>query len=474
MPEEVLTQENITQSHPLRILKRVFVEIPIFYLFVTYLEYLIFGSIQAWVIAVDFLFPHPYWLGIVLFALVYGFKEGLIAGLLATAFLIGLSPDRFDWNFLEWRETAILPLFFVLGGMLIGIASSLSKEKLKGLSSTNKKLKHQIKELSGITDQLTRTNLNLEKKIVFRLETFQSIYEIAEQLNKTHLEQLYTTIPQLIRKYFKAEQCSFYLVETDGSLSLKSNFGWSDQELYPTSFPADSELVSALTTYKKVTVLALEKLQSLHMDGCFAVALKTEENSLLGLIKVEQMAFENITQDNIKFLSLLSQWIMQSIVNGLRYAESEKQSTFEPKTGLVREKPFWFLAKKIVASAVRHKHEAVLLILYLNFDPKISSVEKNIIIQTIGDILKDLIRIDDEVGIADMGRAYNFLLMMPFTKKDQTKYIQSKVEKVIIKQISNSYPIVLKPDFLMWEVLSVEDGTLFLSEIVQNNIFDPI
>jgi hypothetical protein len=454
--------------------RRFFIEIPAFFIGISILEVAIFGSLTAWIGRPPSLAPHPYWIGILLFALIYGFAEGLIAGIIAVSLLVIYSPLQFGWNPLAWGEVSVLPMFFILVGLLVGVFSWQQKARLTVKDTAQRKLIEEVSHLHQITDQLTRSNLNLEKKIVFRLETFQSVYEIAEKLNKLHLDQLYGTIPQLVAKYFNAEQCSLFLIEPDGSLMLKSTHGWIGGDDYPALYDSNSELVAKLNSFEEIIVLSPESLQKMQVDACFAVALVTQEKKLLGLIKIENIEFLKISQDNIRFLSLLSKWFVQSIINGLRYAEKEKESTFDPRTGLVREDTFWFMVKKIVASAVRHKYETVLMNVSIVFPNSVGSIEKNMLINRIGEILKRTCRIDDEVGIADIDRPYNFMLMMPYTNKDQAKVVLKKASQTITEQLSTAYPYAREPDFLFWEVLSLGDGSLFLSETVQKMIFDPI
>ncbi len=455
-------------------LKRFGLEIPAFFVLISLLEYSIFDTLTGWSIKTSTVFPHPYWIGILVFALMYGLTSGIITGIVAASLLIGFSPVDFGPNPLSWGEITLLPLFFVFFGALIGIISRFRKNRLYDLEFENHNLNNQIKDLNQVTGRLTRTNLNLEKKIVFRLETFQSVYEIAEKLNKLHLDQLYEAIPQLVSKYFKAQRCSFYLLEPDGNLTLKSSFGWTRENEHRRVYDADSELIETLSSLEESAVITMETLMELKIDAFFAVALITQERKLLGMIKIESIDFLNVTDDNLRFLSMLSKWFMQSIVNGLRYAEKEKESTFEPGTGLIREEAFWFIVKKAVASAVRHKYEIVLLNLTLKFPDTVGTVEKNLLIKKMGTILKNVCRIDDEVGIADVGRPYSFMLMMPYTSEQQADVVIDKVTGSVKENLYSTYSYVGKVEFLTWEILSLDDGTLFLSETVQHMIFDPI
>lgn len=456
------------------LLKRLILEIPGFFLLITLAEYILFDSLRAWVIPTEFGYPHPYWIGILLFSIVYGLREGLVASIAAAALYMAFSPFEYNWNPFEWSSTAVFPMLFILVGVLVGLSSTSYKESLGSLIRKNVKLKEQLEEADALATRLNRQNLDLERKIVFRLETFQSVYDIAEKLNRLNLEQLYDVIPQLVGKYVKAEQCSFFLVETDGSLKLKSTFGWSDPPVYPVAYSSDSKLLQRFNTFDETKVLAMEAVKELGLEGFFISALISPERKLLGMIKLESIKFLDVSPDNVRFLSMLSKWITQSILNGLRYAEQEKQSAFEPGTGLVREETFWFLVKRNVASAVRHKHDSTLMLLRLNFPEEVLPVEKNILIAHIGKIIRDICRIDDEVGIADLDRSYSFMFLLPYTTTEKACHVKSKTTEVLTRQLGEKHPYAGDPSFYSWEVLSLEDGSLFLSEVVQNRIFDPL
>lgn len=454
--------------------RRFLFEVPAYFIGVTLAELAIYDSYNAWIGSPLATILHPYWIGIILFALIYGLAESLTASAIASGMYILFSPIKYNWNPLLWQGAETLPLYFMLTGSLLGVFSLQRKTQLVEKELINLKLKEEVAQLHQITDQLTRSNLNLEKKIVFRLETFQSVYEIAEKLNKLHLDQLYEAIPQLVAKYCEAEQCSLYLLGEDGSLTLKSNHGWTGMDLFPVRFDSTSELVEKLHGFKETVVLSPESLQKMRVDAYFVVALIPPERKPLGIIKIESIELLKVSQESLKFLSQLSKWFIQSIINGLRYAERERESTFDPRTGLVREDTFWFMVKKIVAGAVRHKYETVLLLVQIVFPDSIGSIEKNMLISRIGGILKRTCRIDDEVGIADSNRSYSFMLMMPHTNEDQARVVITKVYQTISEQLSAVYSFVEEPDFLIWEVLSLGNGSLFLSETVQKMIFDPI
>ena len=456
------------------LLRRSLIEIPLFFLIILYVENSLFGSINGWYLSVDPPFPHPYWIGILLFSFVYGAWEGFLTGIIAAALVVNLSPVSFGWNPLEWGVNAILPCSFVMVGSLFGVIQHLNSEKSREMYVENNSLVNQIVELDQTTTRLTKSNLNLEKKIVFRLETFQSVYNIAERLNNLRLSELFQTVPELIVKYVKAKQCSFYLAEPDGSLTLKSYLGWPDTTTRPTRYGAERPLLMGIREIKETTVIEPEEIEALEIDAYFLVVLVTMEKNLLGILKIEEIDFIDVTRDNINFLSLLGKWITQSIVNGIRYAESERMTAFEPETGLVKEASFWFRVTKIVASSVRHKNEMVLLLLKLSFPEDIVSFEKNSILNTVGVIIKKVCRVDDEIGIADQGKPYHFMLVMPFTNNEQAERVMEKINDQIKKSVPIAHSKGREQNFFDWTVLALEDGSLFLSELVQDKIFNPI
>ena len=451
---------------------RFFIEIPCFFLLNLGLEYYLHNEIQAWYGITSIGYPHPYWIGIGLFSTIYGVKEGGIVGVLSAGIYIYFSKIFPSWNPLEWNEYGILPFAFIILGILLGIVHDSYLEKINILENKTSDLTGKIFKFNELNQKLVATNLNLEKKIVFSQQTFHTIYDIADKLNNFQLEELYQNIPKIISKHFKSKKCSFYLKQADNSITLKSQVGWESMRQFSSSYTHDDTLYFTLTDLSQTTVLEPKELKQLGVDAFFIIALVTPEKNLFGMIKVEEIDFINVSEDNILFVRMLSNWIMQSIYNGLRFAEKDKSSTFEPRTGLTREASFWARSQKVIASAVRHKFEVVLLLMKLNFPESMDSSDKNILINQMGIIINAVCRVDDEVGIAELESSYHFMIILAHTNKSQSSFVTQKIEE----KISNSLLSTYNKDHSLysWETLSFDDGTIFLSDIVQEKVFNPL
>lgn len=393
-------------------------------------------------------------------------------GFLSAGLYIFFSNSSPSWNPLEWGTYGILPFSFIFSGILIGIVHSRYNNTVSSLKRKNGSLKNKVFQLDKTNQKLVETNLKFEKKIVFGQQTFHTVYRIAEKLNSFQLDELYQNIPELVSRHLKARKCSFFLKRPDNSIVLKSLHGWEHSDEFPARYTHDDTLYFTLTDLNQTTVLGPRQIKALGIDGYFIVALITPEKNLFGMIKIEAIDFINVSEESIRFLQMLSNWIMQSIYNGLRFAEKEKSSAYEPGTGLAREASFWGRAQKVIASAVRHKFEVVLMMMKLNLPDDMDSSEKNTLISQMGVIINEVCRVDDELGIAELDSPYHFMILLAHTNKQQSCFVAEKIESKISNSILSAYN--KDKNLYDWEILSFDDGTLFLSDIVQENVFNPL
>lgn len=451
---------------------RFFIEIPCFFILNFGMELYLYGKIQAWYGIGSPEIPHPYWIGILIFSVIYGVKEGAVVGGLSAILYLYYSDIVTAWNPLEFGTAGILPFSFIFTGVLLGIIHDNYSHQINFIKQESIGLKNKISEFFTLNEKLVSTNLKLEKKIVFSQQTFNTIYDIAEKLNNFHLTELYRNIPSLISQQFKASKCSFYLMRPDNSITLKSQVGWENPEEFSTRYKHDNTLYYTLKDFEKTTVMEPKEVKQIGVDAFFIIALVTPEKNLFGMIKIEEINFLTVSEDSIQFMSMLSQWIMQSIYNGLRFTENEKSASFEPVTGLTREATFWTRTQKVIAAAVRHKFEVVLLLMTLQFSEDMDTGERNTLINHMGIIINEVCRVDDEVGIADLDSSYHFMILLAHTNTSQCSFVTQKIEE----KISNSELNIYNRDQTLynWEVLSFNDGTLFLSDIVQLKVFNPL
>ena len=450
--------------------RSILIEIPVFYLLNFGLEHLFFGHISGWYSLAEAHIPHPYWLGIILFGLVYGFFEGVLTGSFAALIVIYFFPGYPHWNPLEWGTLAILPISFITVGAFVGTIQVTFIEKIIALSKEKQKLTSQVNSLDSLVSNLTETNLDLEKRIVTRWETFNTLYEIAEKLTNLQLSEILEAVPEIIASFSQATICSLYLYEKqDVSLHLKSTFGWPSRTYKTNLLTTDSPEISLLLGQTKTRVIEPLELENLGIDGYFILALVDEEGDTLGMITIDEISYSSLTPDTRELLVVLSNWISNSISNGLRFVESEKSSFIDHQTKLIKEKLLWSRAQKVVTTAVRQNHDVTLLMLYIEYPPEATQEEKDTWTFEIAQTVKKICRSDDELSVAEEESPYQFLLMFPFCDKQNAM----KLIRLINLALLDLMPAIEEDNIYFcfyWDLFSLKDGSLFLGEKIHKKL----
>lgn len=439
------------------------IEIPVFFLINLAMEHSLFGKLSAWHSITEYHIPHPYWLGIVLFGFVYGVVEGTYTGAIAAFLVVFLSPDSYGWNPMEWGVAAVLPVSFFIAGTLVGIVQALFLHNSNLLSVEKKDLTQQVATLDSLVKSLTKTNLEMEKRIVSRWETFQTLYEIAEKLTNLELVEILHTIPEMIAKYSHATMCSFFLFENYGDLRLKSSYGWPSRTHFSKEISLTEPVAILMLEQKKTTVIEPLQLEQQGIDAFFILVLMDPEGNPLGIIRIEEIDFLAINPDTKELLSVLANWMAQAIYNGIRYTESESSSLVDSKTKLIKETLFWSRTQKIITTAVRQTYDVSMMLLYIDFTSELEEEVKSAWLFDIAQEIKGIYRSDDEFSIADADSPYQFLLMCPFCNKEAALPLIKKINLALL----DLQPKIEEENLFFcfeWDLFSLRDGSLFLSE----------
>lgn len=450
-------------------LRTWFLEIPSFYLLNFLIEYIVFNEYTAWSTIHLYRIPHPFWIGIFLFGLVYGVFEGVLSGFLSAILLLYFLPYELGWNPLEWGTSTVLPTMFVIVGALAGITNMLLLENVNDLRIGNEELQQKIQDLDHLNIQMISTNLRLESRIVSRFDTFRTLFDAAKELSSLELGEILQEIPEIVSNIFGSEKCSLYLKMKDGSLRLRSLHGWKKNEDFQNRFTPEHPLAIEVSRYTTNKLWKPEEMKQLSVDAAFVVSLVDRHQELYGVIKIEEINYMKITASNIQILLLLSNWMIEAVENCNNYANRENSSVIDQETGVLKEKIFWVHLKKRLTSALRNKFELVVMFLHLNVPLNHYTSEYSHFIVQVGELLKKEFRGEDEIARFGEGIETEFIVMLPYTDFSKS-LIPLRRLKVALEELVNSYNQENEELIYHWEVLSLLDGSLFLNDIVNERL----
>lgn len=443
------------------------VEILLFLSLSSLLEHWLNNEITGWLGTSSISMAHPFVIAIWVFGLAYGYQKSFFT-LLGTLGILLLTNRNLISNPLEWSADQFLPWAMVFSSILSGAIHHLFVERNNLLTKSNKELSDRINELDSLNIELLASNLRLEKKIVSRYETFQTLFEVSERLNKLHLNEIYDTIPELLINVFNAEKASLFLVQEDNHLILRSKAGWNDFENYPTTYNTQSAFHQLISNHLNQQVLGPLELGEECKDGLIVIPILDDSNLLSGIIKVESLKVQEITSANLNLLKLLSKWINRSIRNAISYSDYHTHQMYDPATGLLTEDYFWRFLQKNVTRAVRNQYDIVVAIYQFHFSKDATEDGIQTVLLELAGLIQHNFRHDDELAKADSAHEYQFLVSMLYTSIEDSDIPVKRLDKQF-KQYNRKLGKELKFKVSL-EHVSLMDGSLFINNTINEKL----
>ncbi len=281
--------------------------------------------------------PHPYWIGILLFGFRYGVIAGLISGVLSALLYLYSAWVFLERYLFEDITFYILPSFFILVGVLVGVGVRRYQATLDRQTKEKQALEQTEKLLTDEIQTLKEIHVGLEKKVVTRMATIITLYEGARRLESVYLEELYGAILEFITKTLDAEKSALYLKEGD-VLQVKGKIGWQDYEKRPEVIHWNEGVIGlAAASNKVVTVRDFlrpgEKQKSALLgDAVIAGPLRNgETGDVVGVMSVQSISFLNFNSATINLFSFLLNWASRSIGRANYIRELKAHEIIDPE-----------------------------------------------------------------------------------------------------------------------------------------------
>lgn len=293
-----------------------FYEIPLFYVLLAGINLFFAPHLPGFVgIA-----PHPFWFGILLFGFRYGIWAGFAAGLFS-AFLYLLVV----WFFLErylFEELSffILPISFILTGVLVGSIAARSRRIITSLRQREAVLLRDKETLQDEMRSMEEVKLGLEKKIVTRMATLVTLYEGVRRLEAPDAGALYAASLDFTLKTLQAEAVSIYL-RKEGGWKLAFKLGWPPHERRPLYLKDGEGIIGTAGASQKVVTIRdfvqgedRERDISLMGDALMAGPIRRGvKGETLGVLSVQRIPFLLFNSASVNLFALLLEWISRGL-----------------------------------------------------------------------------------------------------------------------------------------------------------------
>ncbi|MCF7941290.1 MAG: hypothetical protein K9M84_06745 [Spirochaetia bacterium] len=251
-------------------------------------------------------------------ACLLGIRHGFLAGLLAASLsslvyffsyvYLELDPILF-FNSYEYYK---FPLIFLFGGYLSGRFYDSSYRKITEMREANTEVLQEYDQLEKTYKQTIRLYNEMKEQIVGSEYSIFSLYDIASSLQTTNPEKVYTESIGLLYKFIKAQAITIYTIDRSGFMRTKIHFGSKRSH-------SGTRRLSEFPMYQEVlsSKRAVRWKKDAGNDAPVFSAPIVSEDKVIGIIDIDAIEFEYVTEYSFSVFQLISEWIAKALSQAL-------------------------------------------------------------------------------------------------------------------------------------------------------------
>jgi hypothetical protein len=286
--------------------------------------------------------PNPVLLVGLILSVLYGLRVAIVATAACSATYMALVHLTTNYNQVETvfdLEHLARPLIMGTVSIIFGELKQRSMDKIADLRrvlSDQQKLENYLKSKETLHEQEIS---ELKKRLVSKLDTVRSFYEIAQSFQSMDEEALLKNFIYAVAKQFKMNDVFIYRIDHD---SLKADLAaQSEHSSFPESLPLDHMdplALRAIREQKLVTIQEsglLAKAESLLLSVPLVVNGKTEY-----VVGVHDVPFLEFIPSNFKVLDIYAKWVTSALEYGRTYHHSMSNNIWNEQLEIYRYRYF--------------------------------------------------------------------------------------------------------------------------------------
>lgn len=271
--------------------------------------------------------PNPYLILSVILSSFYGLRMAFVSvAVCSAAYLISL---HLNLNYLE-VETLFdftylaTPIFMAISSVIIGELKQRSLDKIFALDQEIA-VKEKSQDFLMHKESLHEQEISeLKKRLVSKLDTVRSFYEIATSFHSVEEEELLKNFIVALKRSLKTEKIVIYKVHEAGQhirLAAQSDGYHFPLEIHFSDLDALSK--ASLTHKKLSTIQDVFQDKNIQTKETVLISLPLMiEEQLEYLVSIYEVPFLEYIPSNFKIIDLYGKWLSSSLVYGRIYHHS--------------------------------------------------------------------------------------------------------------------------------------------------------
>jgi transcriptional regulator with GAF, ATPase, and Fis domain len=182
----------------------------------------------------------------------------------------------------------------------------------------------------------------LERRLASNLNSTILAYKNITSFDNTSRSRFLLEVEDIVMNTLHPKKVSLYIFGEQG-FEVITSMGWSDDERYARRIDSKSPLHQAMVkTRRAVCAINKQDEKILGGEGVLAAPLiDSRDDSVFGMIKIEEMALADLNLNSTQIFEALSQWISTMYVTTSEYNALKQQvesNSDKKKSGVKRKK----------------------------------------------------------------------------------------------------------------------------------------
>ncbi|MCB1738387.1 MAG: GAF domain-containing protein [Gammaproteobacteria bacterium] len=394
-------------------------------------------------------FPHPYWIVVVLASVQYGAGAGIVATAFSSLLLlVGNLPEmRIDEDLHQWFwEMSRRPLLWLTTAVVVGELSARHIRERKAMAVELAEARNHEVLLTEAFEDVQAMRERLEVHVAGQLRTVSRTWAAARSIERLDPARVLLGITDMVTTLLEPNKFSVFTF-TDDRLQAAIQKGWRRKDTFERYFTDASPLFRAIVGQQRVLSVANpDDEAALAGQGKMAGPLvNPETGEMIGMLKIEDMGFSQLsvsTQENFRFIC---QWIGSVYGNAVRHQESQALAMFNSEDNLYSEAFFLRHREFLSGLAQRIGFDLTMLTVTLRNHDQLPETVRNQFTVALGQAVGDALR-NTDLAFNQRSRSWEFAVMLPGTAEAGARIVVQKLSELLAGKIDH---LPMTPDYVI-------------------------
>ena len=384
--------------------------------------------------------PHPFWIVVILVAAQYGANEALLAAFASTiVYLLGDWPAKPEGGdmFGYYYGVLINPILWFAFGLAAGVFTERHLRKVYRLEQELTESRDREQTITESYSFVRRRKEELETQIAGRLTSAVQSYQAAKAIETLNPKEVLRGVEDLVSAILAPQKFSVYTLQGN-RLVANVLHGWNQSDNFIQEYDSYHPIYQAVIS-SNATLCVVNHDQELILDrqGVLAGAIiDPVSKRTLGMLKVEQMDFINLSLNTVETFRALCELIGTSLTNAENYQTVKDESVINPEHNLMTYNFFKRQSDYLSSLAKRVGFDLSMIVVRMTNPAKLNDSDRMAVARQLSESVKSALRtIDLAFEYQSQGEEYSILL--PATSKQGANVVRDKIAKDLDRQLRN-------------------------------------